>query len=115
MIQTDLNLLKKSHCFAGIDASKEDSGKFESSCNHMSKAGSSHLRYALMTAADKARMYDPYFADYYDSLIARGKHHYVAVSGVARKLAGVILALTKEQRAYEPRPSIQSSKAESVE
>lgn len=106
---------KKVIAFAGIDASKEDSGKFESSCNHMSKAGSSHLRYALMAAADKVRMYDPYFGDYYSSLIARGKHHYVALSGVARKLVGVILALTKEQRAYEPRPSIQSTKTEGVE
>lgn len=106
---------KKVIAFAGIDASKEDSGKFESSCNHMSKAGSPHLRYALLAAADRARVFDPYFGDYYDSLIARGKHHYVAVSGVARKLAGVILALAKEQRAYERRPSIQSSKAEGVQ
>lgn len=100
---------KKVIAFAGIDASREDSGEFESKRNHMSKAGSPYLRYALMEAADKARMYDPYFGDYYDSLIARGKHHYVAVSGVARKLAGVVLALMKEQRAYEPRPSIQSA------
>ena len=73
------------------------------------------MRYALFLAADKARMFDPYFGDYYNPLIAKGKHHYVAVSGVARKLSGVILALTKEQRAYEPRPSIQSAKTEGVE
>ncbi len=100
---------KKLVAFAGIDASRRDSGQFESSRDHMSKAGSPHLRFALMQAADKARMHDPYFGDYYDSLIARGKHHLVAVSGVARKLAGVVLVLMKEQRAYEPRPSIQSS------
>ena len=46
--------------------------------------------------------------DYYDSLKARGKHHYVAVSGCARKLCGVILAVLRERRPYEPRPSIQS-------
>ena len=71
---------------------------------------SSYLRFALMTAADKARIYDPYFGDYYDSLRARGKHHYVAVSGVARKLCGVILAVLRERRPYEPRPSIQSQR-----
>lgn len=79
----------------------------------MSKTGSSYLRYALMEAVDKARIYDPYFGDYYKSIIARGKHHYVVPSGVTRKLADVILTLMKEQRAYELRPSIQSAKPES--
>lgn len=99
---------KKLVAYAGIDATKSDSGSFESSENHMSKRGSSYLRYALMGAADRARMRDPYFGDYYDSMIARGKHHYVAVSGVARKLCGVILAVLRERRPYEPRPSVQS-------
>ena len=94
--------------YAGIDASKHQPGKFDGDGQHMSKRGSSYLRFALMTAADRARIYDPYFGDYYDSLRARGKHHYVAVSGVARKLCGVILAVLRERRPYEPRPSIQS-------
>lgn len=102
---------KKLVAYAGIDASASDSGDFESAENHMSKRGSSYLRYALMTAADRARVHDPYFGDYYDSMIARGKHHYVAVSGVARKLCGVILAVLRERRPYEPRPSIQSQRA----
>ena len=99
---------KKLVAYAGIDASKHQSGKFDGDDQHMSKRGSSYLRFALMTAADKARIHDPYFGDYYDSLRARGKHHYVAVSGVARKLCGVILAVLRERRPYEPRPSIQS-------
>lgn len=103
---------KKVIAYAGIDASKSQSGKYESDEEHMSKRGSGYLRYALMNAADVARMHDPYFGDYYDSLRARGKHHYVALSGVARKLAGVILAVMKEQRPYEPRPSVQSRKTE---
>lgn len=101
---------KKLIAFAGIDASKSQSGKFEGDQEHMSKRGSGYLRYALINAADRARMHDPYFGDYYDSMRARGKHHYVALSGVARKLAGVILAVMKEQRPYEPRPSVQSRK-----
>ncbi|MEG0323607.1 MAG: IS110 family transposase [Raoultibacter sp.] len=101
---------KKLIAFAGIDASKTQSGTFEGTEEHMSKRGSSYLRYALLLSADKARQCDPYFGDYYDSMRARGKHHYVAVSGVARKLAGTILAVMKEQRPYESRPSIQSLK-----
>ena len=94
--------------YAGMDASKHQSGKFDGDRQHMSKRGSAPLRNALMTAADGARRRDPYFGDYYDSLRARGKHHYVAVSGCARKLCGVILAVLRERRPYEPRPSVQS-------
>ncbi|WP_172135293.1 IS110 family transposase [Adlercreutzia sp. ZJ473] len=102
----------KLYAYAGIDASKFQSGKFDGTEQHMSKRGSSYLRYALMVSADKARMRDPYFGDYYDSLRARGKHHYVAVSGVARKLCGVILAVMKERRPYERRPSVQAQQKE---
>ncbi len=102
----------KLYAYAGIDASKLQSGKFDGTEQHMSKRGSSYLRYALMVSADKARMHDPYFGDYYDSLRARGKHHYVAVSGVARKLCGVILAVMKERRPYERRPSVQAQQKE---
>ena len=99
---------KKLMAYAGMESSKSQSGKFDGDRQHMSKRGSAPLRDALMTAADKARQRDPYFGDYYDSLVARGKHHYVAVSGCARKLCGVILAVLRERRPYEPRPSIQS-------
>lgn len=93
--------------FAGMDATKTQSGKFESSQEHMSKRGSSHLRWALMEAADHVRRRDAYFCDYYDALKARDKHHYVALSGVARKLCGVIIALWSEQRAYESRSAVR--------
>ena len=99
---------KKLMAYAGMESSKSQSGKFDGDRQHMSKRGSAPLRDALMTAADKARQRDPYFGDYYDSLVARGKHHCVAVSGCARKLCGVILAVLRERRPYEPRPSIQS-------
>ena len=94
--------------FAGMDATKAQSGQLDGeSGQHMSKRGSSHLRNALMTAADRARMYDPYFGEYYEHLTKRrGKHHYVALSAVARKLCGVILALLRERRTYERRDPV---------
>ena len=99
---------KKLVAYAGMESATFQSGKFEGSEQHMSKRGPAGLRDALMTAADSARRYDPYFGDYYDSLVARGKHHFVAVSACARKMCGVILAVLRERRPYEPRPSIQS-------
>lgn len=94
---------KKLIAFAGMDATKKQSGESDDR-GHMSKRGSSYLRYALMQAADCARKVDPYFGDFYDRKIAEGRHHYVALSGVARKLAGVALSVMKEQRAYVPQP-----------
>lgn len=105
---------KKLMAYAGMDSTKFQSGKFDGDEQHMSKRGSAPLRSALMTAADGARRFDPYFGDYYDSLRARGKHHYVAVSGCARKLCGVLLAVLRERRPYEPRPSIQSQQGRPV-
>ena len=95
--------------YAGMDATKSQSGQLEGeSGQRMSKRGSSYLRNALMTAADCARRYDPYFGDYYEHLTKdKGKHHYVALSAVARKLVSVVLALPEERRKYEPRPSVR--------
>lgn len=94
--------------YAGMDATRAQSGQLDGeSGQHMSKRGSSHLRNALMTAADGARRYDPYFGEYYEHLTKRrGKHHYVALSAVARKLCGVILALLRERRTYERRSPV---------
>lgn len=91
--------------FAGMDPTKSESGEAVASDGSMSKRGSAPLRWALMQAADCARRFDPYFGDYYAR--KRGadrKHHYVALSGVARKLMGVCLALMKEERPYEAAP-----------
>lgn len=90
--------------FAGMDPTKNDSGETIASDGHMSKRGPSALRWAFMQAADCARKFDPYFGDYYDAKKAAGKHHYVALSGVARKLMGVALSVMKEERPYEPTP-----------
>ena len=91
--------------FAGMDPTKDESGDSTDSGGSMSKRGSGTLRWAFMQAADSVRRFDPYFGDFYAK--KRGddkKHHYVALSGVARKLMGVCLALMKEGRPYEPAP-----------
>jgi len=90
--------------FAGMDPTRSESGDTVASDGHMSKRGPGALRWALMQAADGARRFDPYFGDYYAAKKAAGKHHYVALSGVARKLIGVALAVMKEERPYEPAP-----------
>jgi transposase len=90
--------------YAGMDVPANQSGEFKGTKKHMSKRGSPQLRWALLEAADKVRVWDPYFRDYYERMIARGKHHYVALAATARKLTNVIFIIMKEQRPYQPAP-----------
>ena len=90
--------------YAGMDPTRSESGETVASDGSMSKRGSAALRWALMQAAESTRRFDPYFGECYAKKRAEGKHHYVALSCVARKLMGVCLALMKEGRPYEPAP-----------
>ena len=84
--------------YAGIDASVHESGEFQGTQMHMSKRGSPYLRRAIFGAAFVASWADPELSSYYQKLRARGKHHYVAVGAVARKLCYLIFAVLNENR-----------------
>lgn len=61
---------KKVIAFAGIDASKIQSGGSEEAESHMPKRGSSHLGCSLLMAADAARRPDPCYGGCCDSMHA---------------------------------------------
>lgn len=88
--------------FAGLDPSENQSGNKKSSNEKTSKRGSPYLRHALYTAAMVAANNDPIMHDYYIKKRAEGKHHYVALTGVERKLLGIIFHVLKENRDYRP-------------
>ena len=88
--------------FAGIDPSENQSGNKKSSNEKTSKRGSPYLRHALYTAAMVASTNDPVMHDYYIKKRAEGKHHYVALTGIERKLLGIIFHVLKENRDYRP-------------
>ena len=88
--------------FAGLDPSENQSGNKKSSSEKTSKRGSPYLRHALYTAAMVAANNDPIMHDYYIKKRAEGKHHYVALTGVERKLLGIIFHVLKENRDYRP-------------
>lgn len=88
--------------FAGLDPSENQSGNKKSSNEKTSKRGSPYLRHALCTAAMVAANNDPIMHDYYIKKRAEGKHHYVALTGVERKLLGIIFHVLKENRDYRP-------------
>lgn len=78
--------------FAGLEPSTIQSGSSEYS-GKMVKHGSSHLRYALMNAAEYVFMHEPIFTIFYYKKRHEGKAHRVALSHVAKKLVRVIYKL----------------------
>ena len=91
--------------FAGIDPSENQSGNKKSTDEKTSKRGSPYLRHAIYLAAMVASNNDPIMHDYKKKKRAQGKHHYVALAGVERKLLGIIFHVLKENRDYRPSKS----------
>lgn len=88
--------------YAGMAPSIHQSGQLKNCYAHMEKRGSRYLRYALFNAARYICLHDPTFAAYLDKKRAEGKHYYVALSHVAKKLVRVIFALEKSGKPYVP-------------
>ena len=88
--------------FAGIDPTENQSGNKKSTDEKLSKRGSPYLRHAIYQAAFIASNKDPIMHDYYVKKRSEGKHHYVALAGVERKLLGIIFHVLKENRDYRP-------------
>lgn len=86
--------------FAGIDPSENQSGNKKSTDEKISKRGSPYLRHAIYQAAFIASNNDPVMRDYYQKKRAEGKHHYVALAGVERKILGIVYHVLKENRDY---------------
>ncbi|QOR37025.1 IS110 family transposase [Clostridium sp. 'deep sea'] len=80
--------------YAGLDPSTKQSGKFKGN-GKMVKRGSTYLRAALISAARSVAMYDSVFKDYLNKKLNEGKHYFVALSHVARKLIRVIYHLLR--------------------
>lgn len=89
--------------YAGIDPSVRQSGNFNSTHNHMSKRGSSHLRHTIFLAASTCSFHESPLNAYYLKKRAQGKHHLTATGAVARKLTTVIYAVLRDGKPYEPK------------
>ncbi|MEA4828126.1 MAG: IS110 family transposase [Clostridium sp.] len=88
--------------FAGLDPSTYQSGKYSASHTPMVKRGSTYLRWAIFTASRTVSMRDTTFSAYLSKKQAEGKHYYVAMSHVAKKLIRVIFYLLKTNTTFVP-------------
>lgn len=88
--------------FAGLDPATHQSGKFIATGVSMVKRGSPYLRWAILNAARLVAMRDPCFKEYYQRKRKEGKHHFVALTHVAKKLIRVIFKLLKTNTQFVP-------------
>lgn len=88
--------------FAGLDPATHQSGKFIATGVSMVKRGSPYLRWAILNASRLIAMRDPCFKDYYQKKRKEGKHHFVALTHVAKKLIRVIFKLLKTNSHFSP-------------
>jgi len=88
--------------FAGIDPTVSQSGNFLGTKNKMSKRGSPYLRRAIWLAATAAILHDPAIKAFYNRKKAQGKHHYVCVGYICRKLVNIIFSVLKSGQPYRP-------------
>lgn len=88
--------------FAGLDPATHQSGKFIATGVSMVKRGSPYLRWAILNASRLIAMRDPCFKDYYQRKRREGKHHFVALTHVAKKLIRVIFKLLKTNSQFSP-------------
>jgi len=88
--------------FAGLEPSTYQSGNFTASHSSMVKRGSTYLRWAIMQSARLVCMRDATFGDYLAKKRSEGKHYYVALSHVSRKLIRVIFHLLLSNSTFIP-------------
>ena len=86
--------------FAGLEPSVNQSGDYEHT-GKMVKRGSTHLRWALLQAAEKVAIYSPTFKRYLALKRSQGKHYNKAKSHVAKKLVRVLFYLLKNHKYFD--------------
>ena len=101
----DINNFQTPHqllAFAGLDPIVNQSGDFEASHNKPSKRGSKYLRWAIHQVSSGIWKWDKTFKEYYDKKMKEGKHHYVAIGHIDKKLIRVIFSLLKNKQSFIP-------------
>lgn len=99
---SNFNNPKQLVAYAGIDPRIQQSGNYELKNGRMNKKGSKYLRKALFQAAQVIYRHDEYFGNKYQELKERGKHHFVCVNAIARKLLHIIWAMETKKISYDP-------------
>ena len=86
--------------YSGIDLEPYESGNYKSKNLHPTKKGSKYLRYALFQVARVAWIHDPVFNAYYNKKLSDGKHYYVVLGHLQKKILRVVYSILKNHSTY---------------
>lgn len=86
--------------YSGIDVTVYESGKYKAKNCMPSKKGSKYLRYALFQVARIIWQHDPIFRAYYEKKQAEGKHYFVILGHIQKKVIRVIYSILKNRSTY---------------
>ena len=75
------------------------------------RGGRAHPRRALYMAATTAIRWNPDLKAFYERLRADGKLHKVALVAVMRKMVGLLNALLRDDRTWQPQPPLREAPA----
>lgn len=88
--------------FAGLEPAIYQSGQYNAGFTPTVKRGSTYLRWGLMQAARLVAYRDETFTAYIEKKLSEGKHFYVALTHVAKKLVRVVFHLLKTNQNFAP-------------
>jgi len=89
--------------YAGLDPCVYQSGNYDADNVSISKRGSRYLRWAMHIASSIIIHNDFVFNAYYTKKRKEGKHHFVALGHVSKKLIRVIFHILKYDTAFIPK------------
>ena len=87
--------------YSGLDVMVYESGKYMATNCMASKKGSKYLRYALFQVARIIWQHDPVFRSYYEKKQSEGKHYYVILGHIQKKVLRVIYSILKNGASYK--------------
>lgn len=87
--------------YSGIDVTVYESGKYKAKNCMPSKKGSKYLRYALFQVSRIIWQHDPVFQAYYEKKQSEGKHYYVILGHIQKKVIRVVYSILKNGTTYK--------------
>jgi len=88
--------------YSGLDIEVYESGKYKATNKSISKKGSKYLRYALFQVARVIWNHDKVFNNYYLKKQSEGKHYYVILGHIEKKIVRLIYSILKNNKEYTP-------------
>jgi len=97
---------EKLTAYIGLDCRVHESGTSIHGKGYLTKRGNKYLRSTLFNAAFIAQRHNPELKQFFEKKLREGKHHFVALCAVERKLIHLVYAVWKRGTPFERRKPV---------